>query len=172
MTPLTNGPLSFIYSTEWKSKSTYWLIHHAYHYVGEDAELEKETQFHPEIEGFQDIFLSEVWDQRHPFEAVCKECRQIVVELLIYQPQVMLEVCRERLDIIENLLEVFFDHCQDPGQLYVAQPWDDIVSYCVILVSDQDWEFDIESLHHGCGLTPDCWLFTQSYLPVRQQTFH
>jgi len=41
----------------------------------------------------------------------------------------------------------------------------------VVLVSNEDWEFDVEALHHGCGFAPDSRLFTQSDLPVRQQTF-
>ena len=83
----------------------------------------------------------------------------------------MLEVGSERLDIIENLLEVLFNHCQNPSQLYVSQTRNNIVSYRVILITNEYWEFDVETFHHGCGLAPDSRLFTEPNLPMRQQTF-
>lgn len=62
----------------------------------------------------------------------------------------MLEVCRKLLYIVENLLEILFNHCQDPRELYIPHSRHNVISYGVILIANQDREFDVKPLHH-CG---------------------
>ena len=55
----------------------------------------------------------------------------------------MLEICGELLHIVENLLEILFNHCQNPGELNISHPWNNIIGDSVILVPDQYGEFDV-----------------------------
>lgn len=112
------------------------LVHYADHYVGEDAELEEEAQLDAQVEGPRDVHLAEVEDQRHALEPVREEGRQVIVELAVYQFEVVLEVGCEAVYVVEDLLEVLLDDGQDAGQLDVAQARDDVVGDGVVLVAD------------------------------------
>ena len=84
----------------------------------------------------------------------------------------MLKISSKLLYVVENLLEILFNHCQNSCKLNVSHPRDYVVGDCVVLVTDQDWEFDVKAFHHSGRLAADRWLFTKSDLPMRQQTFH
>ncbi len=62
----------------------------------------------------------------------------------------MLKVCRELLHIVENLLEILFNHCQNPGELDISHSRNYVISYGMILIAYQNGELDVEPLHH-CG---------------------
>jgi len=81
---------------------------------------------------------------------VSEESREVIVELLVDDVEVMLKVCAEIFNVEENLLEILFYDCEDACQLDVTQTRDDIISDCMVLVANEYWKFDIESLHYFC----------------------
>lgn len=66
-----------------------------------------------------------------------------MIELLVQDLQILLEICAEILNAIEDLLEVFLDDCKDSRQLNISESWNNVVSNSVILISNQDWELYI-----------------------------
>ena len=84
----------------------------------------------------------------------------------------MLKVSSKLLNIVEDLLEILLDHCQDPRELYVTHSRHYVVGDGMILVTDENRKLDVKALHHGGGFSPDGRLLTQSDLPMGQQAFH
>lgn len=48
----------------------------------------------------------------------------------------MLKVSGKLLNVVEDLLEILLDHCQNPRELYVPHPRHYVVGDGVILVAD------------------------------------
>ena len=61
----------------------------------------------------------------------------------IYQMQILLEVTRYFVQVEEDLLKVFFYEGKDPYQFNIAEPGHDVVGNGMVLVTQQQWEFDI-----------------------------
>lgn len=78
---------------------------------------------------------------------------QVVVELTVYELEVVLKVGSEVVYVIKDLLEVLLNDGQYARQLDVTQARNNVISDSVVLVSNQDGEFDIKTLHHFSRLT-------------------
>lgn len=127
------------------------LIYYSREDVRKNAELVEEPHFETDFEGVLDLDLVHFEDYGHAFEGVSEELGQVVVKVVVHKDQVLLEVIGKLIQIKENLLEVFLNECQDPDQLDVAQAGDVVVSYRMVLVSDQKRELDVQAFHQGSG---------------------
>ena len=65
-----------------------------------------------------------------------EKSRQVVVELLIDEPEVMLKVSSKLLHVVEDLLEILLNHRQDPRELYVTHARHYVVGDGMVLVTD------------------------------------
>lgn len=95
-----------------------------------------------------------------------EEGRQIVIKLAVDDLKVVLKVGSEVLHVKEYFLEVLLDDCEDPRQLNVAQTRNNIVSNRVILVTDQDWELNVQTLHKLRALSSCFVRLAELNLPV------
>lgn len=82
-----------------------------------------------------------------------EEGGQVIIELAVNNFQVVLEVGTKVVDVEKDLLEILLDNSQDPRQFDVTKAGNDIVSYCMVLIPDQDREFYVKTLHHLCRLS-------------------
>lgn len=148
------------------------LVHDAHHDITEYTELEEITQLDSQVKGLHDVFLSQIENESHTFEPVSEKGRQIVIKLTVNKFEVVLEVGSEVVDVKEDLLEVFFDYRQDARELDVPQAGHNIVSYCVVLIADQNGELYVKTLHHLCRLSFHLGRLrlAQADLPMRQDS--
>lgn len=69
-------------------------------------------------------------------ETVSEETREVVIEMLVNELQVLVEAATKLFNVEEYLLEVLFYNGQDPSQLYISKPSNDIVCDSVVLITD------------------------------------
>ena len=107
-------------------------------------------------------------------KSVTKEGRQVIVELSIYNFQVMLEIGPKTFYVVEDFLEIFFYNSQYSSKLNVSNSWYNIVCYCMVLISNEYGELDIKTLHQlsWFPLNLFVWRFLEPHLPVTDKPLH
>ena len=73
--------------------------------------------------------------------------RQVIIELLVYNFEVVFKVCTEVFNVEKYFLKVLFDYCENTCKFYVTKPGHNVIGNCVVLISYQYWEFYVKALH-------------------------
>lgn len=101
-----------------------------------------------------------------------EERREVVIELGIYESEVVFEIGSKVLDVEEDLLEVLLNDRKYAGEFDVTETRHDVVGDRVVLVADKDGELDVQALHKLGRLALRGGRLAQLDLPVTQQSLH
>jgi len=148
-----------------------WLVYDGGHDVRKYPKLIEIPHFHPYVEGHLYVLLVQFKDKSHPFHGISHELWQIIVEVLIYYLEVIFKVGGEHLELKEYFLEVLLDERKNPYQLYISEPWHDIISYRVVLVPYQQRKFDVKPFHNLPVFGATVFWCLQFDLPMREHPF-
>lgn len=77
--------------------------------VGEGGKLEEEAELDACFEHVLNGLLVQVVDHAQAFEAVAHELRNVVVEVLVQEFEILLNIAAEFVNVEENLLQTFFN---------------------------------------------------------------
>ena len=119
------------------------LIYDSCHDIWKYTELVKVTHFHSDIERLCYLILVKFKNESYPFHTITKELRQVIVEVLIHDIQVMFEIICQEIQFEEDFLKIFLYQGQYSDEFYVTQSWNYIIRDRMVLITYQQWKFNV-----------------------------